>query len=112
MTQLLSGCDIAILEACMRASLDERVFDREEFHTIMGVDPSQMRDILDDMPDVDLRKDAVVVAINNATLNIIGYPHRNSREIESILGRSIGDIELVFERWRKFVGCKPASFCD
>ncbi len=112
MTQRLSGCDIEILEACMRASLDERVFDREEFHTIMGVDLSGMRDILDLMPGVDLRNETVVTAINNATLNIIGYPHRNSREIESILGLSIGDIQLVFERWVEFLGCKPASFCD
>jgi hypothetical protein len=72
----LSDADIAVIGQALRAAADGPFFDECEFHTLFGLTRSEVRDIADAWPNVELRSSNVHLAVNNSLNNLLGYPHR------------------------------------
>jgi hypothetical protein len=72
--QHLTERDRAVIADALRATVDGPFFPDWEFHTLMGLERTQVRDVLAEWPNT--RSDKVAhLAINNALVNLMGYPH-------------------------------------
>jgi len=69
-----------IIEECLIASADpqyaEYFFDDHEFSTIFGLTKEKVREITRNWPD-NLLDQNTKLAVNNALLNLLSYPHRH-----------------------------------
>jgi hypothetical protein len=75
-----------------------RSFRSWEFRTLVGVSRDEMRSVLADWPD---RSDSVAtLAMNNALVNIGGYPHRAWDAWVRFSDSSPEEIHEVLERRR------------
>jgi hypothetical protein len=70
----LSVNEVDVITRCLQASVDGPYFDDWEFSTLMGMERNEMRTVLEAWPNpVDSDKQSV--AVNNALVNLRGYPH-------------------------------------
>jgi hypothetical protein len=68
--------DKVILGQALRAAVDGPVFEDWEFHTLFGLERSEVRAIPDAWPNPDAPLDDVHLAVNNSLNNLPGYPHQ------------------------------------
>ena len=73
---------IKLIGECLRASAYGPFFKDEhaddpywEIHTLFGISISELRNVSDKWPNVDLHDEDVVLAIRNSINNLHGYPH-------------------------------------
>jgi hypothetical protein len=52
-------------------------------------------------PRVDDTDGVVRLAINNALVNLLGYPHGRAAQLERELGVTTARLEEVFAKWRR-----------
>lgn len=73
----LSDGDKAIVGQALRAAADGPFFPDWEFHTLFGLERSEMRALAEawPWPRVDLASSNVATAVSNALNNLLGYPH-------------------------------------
>lgn len=99
-----SRCRIVSRERYERSSPHEREWG--EFHTIFGLDPEEVVEILDAWPDFHalpkkfLMEELVGRAINNAMGNLLGYPHRCDDVWGQYISASREDVGRVFAKWK------------
>lgn len=87
----LSDDEIRIIHECIKASAYGPFFiytgakDNPfwEIHSIFGLTMGELREIADALPNIDMEKEDVKLAINNSINNLLGYPHNCSDEIWS-----------------------------
>jgi hypothetical protein len=72
----LSDVDKVILGQALRAAVDGPFFPDWEFHTLFGLERSQVRAIADAWPEPDASSDDVELAVNNSLNHLLGYPHQ------------------------------------
>src|SRR3954471_19325806 len=68
---------------CLRAASDGPFFPDWEFPTLFGLERDQVRRIVAAIPHIDDSSEEVALAINNAMVNLFGYPHH-----QEAVGRS------------------------
>ena len=113
----LSPDDVEVVRQCLTAALRGPFFDGEEFHTLFGLERSEVENVLRGWPDPENPKDQDL-AVTNILNWLLGYPHGQSaavwhefitvppREVASVLARWLGEDELdtsgrgYFERMR------------
>jgi len=76
MFENLSDADKAIVGQALRAAADGPFFPDWEFHTLFGLERSEVRAIADAWPEILASPEDVTAAVNNAFNNVLGYPHR------------------------------------
>lgn len=106
--QQLADQDLAVLGACLHATVDGPYFPEWEFHTLMGLSRADVAEIAkawpeapaDYPPHFESSDDAVRTAITNAANMLLGYPHGVSRDqVESDLGYSLPEVAQALTRW-------------
>lgn len=113
----LSQDDVEVVRQCLTAAVRGPFFDDDdEFHTLFGLERSEVENVLRGWPDPENPKDQDL-AVTNTLNNLLGYPHRQwdvwhefiivpPRDVASVLARWLGKDELdtsgrgYFERLR------------
>ena len=96
----LSDAEIAIVGECLCAAAKGPFFGEEEFHTLFGLERTEVADIVKAWPDVDDADDVVSLAINNAFVNLLGYPHHCESVWPEYISSSPEEVRRVFTKWR------------
>jgi hypothetical protein len=73
--QNLSDADKTIIGQALRAAADGPFFPDWEFHTLFGLQRSEVRVIADEWPNPSAPPGKVALALNNSLNNLLGYPH-------------------------------------
>lgn len=97
----LSRREKRIVFECLRAmGLGDFLPDRC-FHTLMGIERSELEMIIASIPyisDLDIR---VFLAINNSMNNLLGYPHNCGDIWFDYISAHRDEVEQVFRKWRR-----------
>jgi hypothetical protein len=92
----LSEHERHVILHCLQAAADGPFFPDWEFRTLFGCERNDIRAIVAAWPRVDDSDPTVAVAINNAIVNLIGYPHGHDADLPF----ERPEIERVLARWR------------
>jgi len=71
-----------------------------EFHTLFGLERSDVKAIVDAWPAIDDASENVSLAINNSMNNLLGYPHGCDREWLTYISVSPEEVARIFKKWR------------
>lgn len=85
---------------CLRASVYGPFFPDHEFETLFGLKRSAVGAVLARWPSVDDNDDHVGLAINNALVNLLGYPTDGNDRWEEYISVDRQTVEQVFHKWR------------
>ena len=96
----LNQDDRDVVRQCLHAAVEGPFFDDWEFHTLFGVQRSEVRTVLSTWPDVDESDETVRLAINNSLGNLVGYPHRCESQWSQFISVSPADVSRIFTIWR------------
>jgi hypothetical protein len=104
---MLTERESEVVRSALRASVEGPFFPDWEFQTLMGVERSEMRAVLEAWPEI-VDPEAADLAINNALNNLIGYPHEwNAWARYSDADRQ--ELAQVFSHWRTERGMSRPS---
>ena len=96
----LARQDTTIIEGCLRAAVEGPFFSDRLFHTLFGLERSEVAAVLQQWPEVQDTETAYL-AINNAINNLLGYPHRATEEDwDAFVPVSREELRLFFSNWR------------
>ncbi|HEY7701754.1 MAG TPA: hypothetical protein VIB02_05530 [Candidatus Limnocylindrales bacterium] len=97
---MLSQRESEVVRAVLSATVVGPFFPDWEFATLMGVERDETRAVLDAWPDFadtdDNRR-----AINNAFVNLLGYPHDEWETWASFSDADEAEVENTYGRWRQ-----------
>ena len=86
------------MRRCLEVAASGRVFEDPEFHTLFGLQRSEVIEIYSKWPDVDENDPDVELAVNNTLVNLLGHPH--GMDLKSLVGADEKDLEAILLRWR------------
>jgi hypothetical protein len=78
-------------------AVDGPFFEDPVFHTIFGLDRSEVRQVLNDWPNVDWSNTIVMRALNNTLNNLIGYPHGMEDHWDQYISISPAELDALFD---------------
>ncbi len=96
----LSNDEKKVVFECLKAAAEGPFFPDREFHTLFGLERSEVAQILSDWPDIDDQDMKVRIAINNSMNNLIGYPHNCEKVWDDYISVSLLDVKKIFSKWR------------
>lgn len=109
----LSERDQQIISACLKAAAHGPFFPDWEFETLFGLSRDEVAEIAAAWPLVDLRRQEVGRAINNALCQLTGYPHGEEKAWGRYIPVPPSAVEDLHARWRREVqellGSSPAE---
>ena len=105
----LSQHEADLVGRCLRAAVDGPFFEDAEFHTLIGASRAEARAVAIGWPDVSGTDETVTCVINNALLNLFGYPHGDVAAWERLVGASPIEIQRVWRKWRASTSLPVAS---
>src|SRR4051812_41259647 len=85
---------------CLRAASDGPFFPDWEFPTLFGLERDQVRRIAAAIPDIDDSLEEVALAINNAMVNLFGYPHDHEAVWSQFISVPEEEVNRVLTKWR------------
>jgi hypothetical protein len=96
----LNRHDLDVVRQCLQASVDGPFFPEWEFHTLFGLERSEVRTVLSAWPDLDDSNESVRLAINNSFANLLGYPHGCETQWSQFISASASEVSRIFYLWR------------
>jgi hypothetical protein len=73
--QLLRDDEIALIASCLLAAEEGPFFSDWEFQTLFGIERSELAEVRQRWPNVDLGEEQVECAVMNSMVMLIMYPH-------------------------------------
>jgi hypothetical protein len=92
--------DLKIIGECLNAVARGPFLPPREFHTLMGLNPKELLDIVDLWPNVDIASEQVQLAVNNSMNNLLGYPHHCEDVWPQYLSVPALEVARIFEKFR------------
>ena len=87
--------------ACIKAFLDPKVISHDgEFHTVVGRSRNELREVFAHWPVADLPTKEQMRLARQATVQLMGYPHRQFEYIEDTYGLTRTHTSLLRYYWR------------
>jgi hypothetical protein len=96
----LSSVEKAIVGQALRAAADGPFFPDWEFHTLFGLERSEVRAIADAWPEPTASSGEVERAVNNSLNNLLGYPHKCDAVWSQWISVDRQQLEELFHRLR------------
>jgi hypothetical protein len=75
----LSTENLATVTNALRAAVEGPFFPEWEFHMLFGAERAEAAELLRRAPDIDLSDKNVFIIVNNALVNLWGYPHHQEQ---------------------------------
>lgn len=100
----ISDSDGTLVGQALRAAVDGPFFPDWEFQTLFGLTRSEVRAVADAWPNVEWSRTEVVLAVNNALNNLLGYPHGQDSVWSEWISVSPRELDDLFCRLRGAVG--------
>ena len=97
----LTSDELEIVRLSLQAAVQGPYFPDWEFEWLFGVPRDSVAAVLSAWPRVDEHSQVAEVAINNAFVNLLWYPHGMTEELEDELGVTTSRLQQVFGKWRK-----------
>ena len=89
-----------VLFECLNASVKGPFFPDEEFQTLFGLERAEAENVLKDWPDLNIFADDIaVLAINNALVNLVGYPHHKDDIWDEWISLSKSEVDQLHKKW-------------
>ena len=85
---------------CLRAASDGPFFPDCEFPTLFGLEREEVRRVASAAPNIDDSSEEVARAINNAMVNLTGYPHHQEAVWSQFISVPEEEVDRVFDKWR------------
>jgi hypothetical protein len=95
----LNEQDSKLIDRCLKAVAEDRFDFGDDFHSVMGAWPEEVRWVADHWPTVAAERQNFMI-VNNCLVNIWGYPHRRYDEIPDLIGGSCDDVRAALTRLR------------
>ncbi|TWT12769.1 hypothetical protein [Reyranella sp. CPCC 100927] len=95
-TNTLTEHQIEVVRNCLVAAIEGPFFEDWEFHTLIGIDRLELKEILEKWPATDSRDEN---AARNVMGNLLGYPHGQDGALLRYVSGGRTEIESVFETW-------------
>jgi hypothetical protein len=92
--------DQEIVRRCVQAAARGPFFPEWEFRTLFGVDRSVVIAMAEAWPPIDAPDREAQLVINNAFVNLLGYPHGKEPDLVRLVGEDTASIQRVFDSWR------------
>jgi hypothetical protein len=90
-----------LVAACLSAIVrGPYVDDDDEFRAVMGVTREEAAAVADSWPE-PAGHGYSFVTVNNALNNLLGYPHRQWRELSRFIGADEGAVAQALMAWRE-----------
>jgi hypothetical protein len=64
-----------VIGECLRAAAEGPFFDDEEYHALFGLTREEVARVATQWPHVSMEDETVQLAVANAMVNLVGYPH-------------------------------------
>jgi len=103
----LNEAERSVVLGCLRAVVSGPFFDDREYHTMFGLERSEVADILAHWQELSESDEAVSAGINNSMNNLLIWwgwqdenPESGARLLHHWSGTSPDEIERVYDKWR------------
>jgi hypothetical protein len=96
----LDASERRVVFECLRATASGPFFPDWEFHTLIGLERSDVQAIVDAWPSINETDENVSLAINNSMNNLLGYPHGRERDWPQYISVSPVQVRRIFAKWR------------
>ena len=91
--------DVVIVCECLTAAVRGSFFPEWEFQTLMGLERTEVEQVLETWPDArDLERQDT--AVSNVLNMLLGYPHDEWRAWQTYISASPEEVGTVLARWR------------
>jgi hypothetical protein len=97
----LSSVEAAIVAQVLRAAADGPFFPDWEFHTLFGLERSEVRAIADAWPEPTASSEEVDRAVDNSLNNLLGYAHKKDSVWSEWISVDRHQLEELFHRLRR-----------
>jgi hypothetical protein len=94
-----SARDVEVVRECLTAAVQGPFFPEWEFHTLMGLERTEVADLLEAWPD-SRGSEEQDLAVNNVLNNLLGYPHDEWRAWKNYISAQPAEVASVLTRWR------------
>lgn len=94
----LSDDDVTVLGEALRASADGPFFPDWEFHSLFGLNRSEVRAIANAWPRRVASAKDIELAVNNSLNNLLGYPHGEEAVWSKWISVDKGQLRTLFGR--------------
>ena len=92
--------DFQVFRESLVAAARGPFFPDWEFHALFGLERAEVEFIADSLtPSTPLTGD-VALALNNAMVNLLGYPHGQDAAWPQWLSATPAELEAIFSRWQ------------
>lgn len=95
----MRGDDRDLIHRALTACAEGPFFEEWEFHTLFGMDRSELRRCAVRWSEGASVDPEIRAAVGGALDNLLDYPHDRDSELETHLGISRSQLEEVFTRW-------------
>ncbi len=97
----LSKDEQQVILECLTAAAKGPFFPDWEFHILFGLYRQEVRQVVDDWPNVNEDSEEVVLAINNSINNLLGYPHGRQDVWQDYISVTPKELGVIFAKWRQ-----------
>ena len=98
--------DLPIIAACLHAAANGPFFPDWEFQTLFGLERHEIAEMAERWPAIE-DSDRVKLAVNNALVLLVGYPHEEWSQWTRHIPVSPERVEETLERWREAMNEAP-----
>ena len=105
----LSDVDKVVVGQALHAAADGPFFPDWEFHTLFGLERSDVRAIANAWPERNASSKDIELAVNNALNNLLGYPHQQEVVWSQWMSVDRRQLNGLFNRLR---GLRDESYFD
>jgi hypothetical protein len=95
-----SASDFQAFRESLVAAARGPFFPDWEFHSLFGLDRGQVESIADSFSPTTPLSGDVTLALNNAIVNLLGYPHGQEAAWSQWLSVTPVELQVIFSRWR------------
>ena len=95
----LSNDEMKIIGDCLSASVDGPFFPEWEFSTLFGLKRAEVAQVRQSWPDVSAEDETTRTAVNNALVNLLGYPH--NEELGRFVSATPKRLREILAKWQR-----------
>jgi len=92
------------IRECLQAIVTGPFVEDWEFSTLMGVERSEVADLLGKWNEADVHSEEVNVIVTNTLNTLLRYPHREDAALRQLLSFPIEDLLSLEKAWGELQG--------